>query len=233
VGVTSGNGGTPAQKPAPAGTPTKGVQPVEPPKVTAAVVGVNPQTGATCYEFIQVDLTAVLRQRVTDLVLATQQNIPPCPQQPAGAPVPPVTPVELAEEFWYTVHLPVPRPVSSPDYATTGKPAYLQAGDTDAPPTWTRATPLGLLQVTARGTYTVTWGDGPGATGPYDNPGGPYPTGIITHTYDATGTVTIVVREKWRATWRMGAAQGTLADLHTTGILADFPVRQIQAVITS
>jgi hypothetical protein len=69
-------------------------------------------------------------------------------------------------------------------------------------------------------------------TGPYANPGGPYPSGTITHTYDNTGTVTITVREDWTATWSIGALHGTLEALHTTGTDPGFVVRQIQAVIT-
>jgi hypothetical protein len=159
-----------------------------------------------------------------------------CPGQPGTAVkarVLPVSPTQLAERFWYTVHLPVPKPVSRPDFAVTGKLVYLQAGDTNTPTSWTRATPFGPLKITAHGVYTVDWGDGSTNTGPYNSPGGPYPSGQITHTYDVVGTVTIIVREDWRATWTIGARGGTLADLHTTGTLPDFAVRQIQAVITS
>jgi hypothetical protein len=161
--------------------------------------------------------------------------LPPCPAQPTAAAkgrVPPVSPAQLAEKFWYTVHLPTPKPTSRPDYATTGKLTYLAAGDTNAPPPWTDPTPLGTLRITARATYTVDWGDSTPLTGPYTTAGGPYPTGTITHTYDTTGTVTITVHEDWTATWTIGAIKGTLADLHTTGTLPNFPVRQIQAVIT-
>ena len=155
----------------------------------------------------------------------------PCPQQPRAR-VLPLSPVQLAERFWYTARLPTPKPTSRPDYAVTGKPTYLQAGDTNQPPAWTRPTPLGPLRITAHGTYTVNWGDSTTPTGPYATTGGPYPTGLITHTYDTVGTPTITVREDWTATWTIGTAGGTLTNLHTTGTLPDFDVRQIQAVIT-
>ena len=105
-------------------------------------------------------------------------------------------------------------------------------GHTNQPPPRFRPTSLGPLRITAHGTDIVNWGSNTTPTGPYTTTGGPYPTGIITHTYDTVGTLTITVREDWTATWTIGSAGGTLTNLHTTGTLPDFAVRQIEAVIT-
>jgi hypothetical protein len=130
--------------------------------------------------------------------------------------------------------LPVPRPSIPPGYAITGKIAYLVTHGTVAPARYQRNTPLGILTITARGSYLVDWGDGtlPTWTGPYHEEGGPYPNGRIFHTYDNTGTVTVTVREAWTASWALGPASGVLAALQTTATVAGFPVRQLQAVIT-
>ncbi len=60
--------------------------------------------------------------------------------------------------------------------------------------------------------------------------GGPWPDGRITHQYTDVGIYDVVVTERWTATWRLGAASGSLAELRTTGRIDDFPVEQIQAV---
>jgi hypothetical protein len=206
-----------------------------PPAPTLDIAGIITENGKRCYIVVPVSAAGMSLQEIEAEEIAMgalEAGLPECPDQPGRRAARLPTPQEEAEEFWDTIRLPVPRPVSSPDFATTGKTVFLQAGDTDAPPTWTRATPLGELRITARGTYTVDWGDGTPPSGPYADPGGPYPDGNITHTYDVTGTVRIVVREAWAATWHIGAIHGALAALHTTGTLPDFPVRQIQAVIT-
>ena len=43
----------------------------------------------------------------------------------------------------------------------------------------------------------------------------------------------VTVREVWTATWALGPAHGALNTLQTTGVVAGFPVRQLQAVITN
>ncbi len=126
-------------------------------------------------------------------------------------------------------------PSIPPGYAITGKVAYLVTDGTIAPARYQRSTPLGTLTITARGSYLVDWGDGtlPLWTGPYREEGGPFPDGLISHTYDNTGTVTVIVRELWTATWALGSANGVLGALHTTATVAGFAVRQLQAVITN
>jgi hypothetical protein len=152
-----------------------------------------------------------------------------CPA-PAGAAAPAVDPATLAEEFWQTIPLPVPKPTIPPGYAITGKPAYLVTDGTIAPAAFVEPTPLGLLTVTAHGTYSVDWGDG-STGGPYTSEGTGYPDGQIVHTYDQTGTVNVALHEAWTATWTLGAATGTLGQLATQATIPGFDVRQIQAVI--
>jgi hypothetical protein len=157
-----------------------------------------------------------------------------CPAAVVGAPgaVPaPPNPVVYAQGFWNTTHLPVPAPSIPPGWAITGKPAYLVTDGTVAPPTYTYATPLGTLTITATGSYTINWGDG-STSGPFDTEGLPYPNGNISHTYDDVGTVTVTVDEAWTATWALDGAGGTLDQLQTQATVANFQIRQIQAVIT-
>jgi hypothetical protein len=137
-------------------------------------------------------------------------------------------------QFWRTIPLPVPHPSIPPGYAITGKLAYLVTDGTVAPARYEKPTPLGALSISARGSYLVDWGDGtfPTWTGPYGEEGGPYPDGLIFHTYDNTGSVTVTLREVWTATWALGSDHGVLAALQTTATVADFSVRQLQAVIT-
>lgn len=160
-------------------------------------------------------------------------NLPPCPATPT---VPArIDPQLLAQNFWKTIALPVPKPQIPPGYAITGMPAYLVTNSTTAPAPYVFATPLGQLRIDASGSYFVNWGDlrSPGWSGPFPFEGEPYPNGKISHTYDDVGTVTIVVREAWTATWHLGTATGSLAGLATTATIPNYPIRQEQAVITN
>jgi hypothetical protein len=233
-GTTSGGGGGGPGHPT---TPPPGSGPgtTVDPKDVIDVAEASSHNGAKCYILVAVDTTGLAVGEVATLMEASNAVVaimPACPNQPVdGVPIQP-TPAQLATTFWDTIRLPVPKPRTQPDFAITGKLTYLSAGDTNTPPTWTRATPFGPLTIKAHGTYTVEWGDHTPPTGPYTNPGGPYPSGTITHTYDNTGTVTITVRENWTATWSVGGYHGTLVALHTVGTDPGFMVRQIQAVIT-
>ena len=91
------------------------------------------------------------------------------------------------------------RPACLPGYRRHPRPGSLST-----------KTPLGPLSITAHGSYVIDWGDGTSPTwnGPYQQEGLPYPNGIVIHTYDNVGTVTVTVQEVWTATWRLGAATG-------------------------
>lgn len=164
--------------------------------------------------------------------LSTLQ-LPPCPATPQR--LAPINPAALAVNFWRTIPLPVPQPSIPPGYAITGKPAYLVTNGQTSPAPYVESTPLGQLTVTAHGSYSVDWGDGssPTWTGPYSAEGEAWPNGSISHTYDQVGTVTIVVREAWTATWSLAGASGVLGGLQTTATISDYPVQQEQAVITN
>lgn len=143
-----------------------------------------------------------------------------------------LSPVVLATQFWQSIPLPVPKLYIPPGYAITGKPAFLVTSGTLNPAPWTKNTPLGALQVTAKGQYYVDWGGSSvGWTGPYSRQGLPYPNGRISHTWDNVGVKRVTVRETWRARWSLGSAHGTLAQLQTMSTIHAFPVRQVQAII--
>jgi hypothetical protein len=160
-------------------------------------------------------------------------NLPPCPATRAPPAI--IDPQLLAENFWKTITLPVPKPQIPPGYAITGMPAYLVTNSTTAPAPYVFPTPLGQLRIDASGSYYVNWGDprSPGWAGPYPFEGQPWPNGRISHTYDDVGAVTVVVRETWTAVWHLGTATGTLGGLATTATITNYPIRQEQAVITN
>jgi len=154
---------------------------------------------------------------------------PPCPNQqapPQGAQEPPES---YAARFWETVPLPIPKPYIAPGWAITGKLAYLETNG-ELRHTYTTTTPFGPLEIVATGRYYVDWGDGE-SSGPHSVEGKPWPNGEITHDYVWAKTYTIVVSERWTASWRLGGLSGTLRELRTSGQISDFAARQIQAVI--
>lgn len=159
------------------------------------------------------------------------ETYPPCPSQPLapGEPAPVETAAMIAARYWETVPLPKPRPAIAPGRAITGKLAYLETKG-EIGHAYTNATVLGSLEITAKGSYAVDWGDGT-TTGPHAFEGSPWPDGRITHDYLRVGSYDVVVTERWTATWRLGSESGTLRTLQTTGRINAFPVEQIQAVI--
>lgn len=154
-----------------------------------------------------------------------------CPQAGATAPVVAVNPAVLAVRFWETIPLPAPHPVIPPGYAITGKAAYLVTNGTVTPAPFAQGTALGALSIVAHGSYSIDWGDG-AASGPFGAESQGYPNGTIVHTYDNVGTYTVTVTETWTADWQLGAAHGTLNQLHTQAAIPGFGVRQVQALIT-
>jgi hypothetical protein len=156
---------------------------------------------------------------------------PPCPQQPRapGQAAPVETPAMVAARYWERVPLPKPQPAIAPGRAITGKLAYLETKGRLAH-TYTNNTPFGPLEIVAKSTYTVDWGDGE-TSGPHDFEGLPWPEGSITHDYINIGSYDVVVTQRWTATWRLGGQSGSLRALQTTGRIDRFPVEQLQAVI--
>ena len=152
-------------------------------------------------------------------------NYPVCP----GATLPQASPATWALSFWGEILLPKPAPHIAPGFAITGKTAYLETGGTTTG-TYTRDTPLGPLTLHTTGRFYVDWGDGSPLAGPFDDPGGPWPTGRITHVYTDVGALDVVVSERWTATWQLAGEGGTLSGLRTEGRIDDFPVEEIQAV---
>jgi hypothetical protein len=232
------NGGLIPGAPAPA-TPTPASSSTRPPQKVFefAQVRWGATFGKNCYVFVPINYTHSMPGTLgllETLSAGDQATNRPCPHNVHASAPRRIDPALLARAFWDTIPLPVPHPRIPPGFAITGKVAYLIAGDTNAPPAWTRPTPLGHLVVVGHGSYTVDWGDGsrPTTTGPYTTAGAPFPNGTITHTYDVVGRYTVTVRETWTATWRLGRAGGTLQALHTTGTIPAFRVGQIQAVIT-
>lgn len=159
-------------------------------------------------------------------------NLVPCPQQPQtpGQSQPVETPSSIAARYWEQIPLPKPQPSIAPGRAITGKLAYLETRG-ELTHTYTNMTAFGPLQITAHGSYMVDWGDGD-KTGPYNSEGKPWPDGQITHDYLKVGSYNVVVTEKWTADWSLGGESGVLRTLQTTGTINNFPVQQIQAVIT-
>lgn len=162
---------------------------------------------------------------------AILETYPPCPETPRapGEPAPVETRAMVAARYWERVPLPKPQPAIAPGRAITGKLAYLETRG-EITRTYTNDTVFGPLEIVARGSYNVDWGDGE-TSGPHAFEGRPWPDGAITHDYLRIGSYDVVVTEKWTANWRLGGESGVLRTLQTTGRIDDFPVEQIQAVI--
>ncbi len=87
------------------------------------------------------------------------------------------------------------------------------------------------VQLRIAGQYTYDYGDGTTA-GPTTSPGGPYPTGDITHTYVSAGTLTPLATTRFSADYRVAngpwqALTGTATRTTTLGpldVLAVHPV---------
>lgn len=146
---------------------------------------------------------------------------------PAAAPA--ETAAMVAARYWERIPLPKPQPAIAPGRAITGKLAYLETKG-ELSYTYTNNSIFGPVEIVAKGSYMVDWGDGE-TSGPYSFEGQPWPDGQITHEYIDVGTYDVVVTESWTATWKLGGESGTLRTLQTTGRIDNFPVQQIQAVV--
>lgn len=160
------------------------------------------------------------------------ETYPPCPEQPAapGDPTPIETRAMVAARVWQHIPLPKPGPTIAPGRAITGKLAYLETKG-EVSHTFRTETVFGTLELVAHGSYSVDWGDGE-KSGPFLVEGLPWPDGTITHIYQRVGKYDVIVTENWTADWSLGDENGILPTLRTTGAIPQFPVEQIQAVIT-
>jgi hypothetical protein len=178
-------------------------------------------------------ITDPVTQNVQDIHNLPPLEYPPCPVQPRapGEPAPVETPAMIAMRYWEQVPLPKPAPHIAPGRAITGKVAYLETHG-EVARTYTNPTTIyGQLVIVASGSYEVDWGDGT-KTGPHAFEGRAWPDGGITHVYTDVGSYDILVTEKWTATWSLGGERGLLRTLATSGRIDDFPVEQVQAVIS-
>jgi len=199
---------------------------------------ISSANGAACIETVYIPQGTPARpdfglpdtEQAPGAVSSLYDSAPPCPTAEADGGSPPtVTALSLALSHWARVPLPRPHPRIAPGRAITGKQVYLETRGSNAY-TYTSDTVFGILEIVAKGTHYVDWGDG-SSSGPFTSDGAPWPEGEITHDYVSVGVVDVVVTTKWTATWRLGGGRGTLPPTETTGRIEDFPVQQIQAVI--
>lgn len=174
---------------------------------------------------------------VTGTDFSFPEHYPPCPEEPrapgspaaSGSSAPVETRSLTAARYWERIPLPKPQPAIAPGRAITGKLAYLETKG-EVAHTYTNATRFGPLEIVAKGTYMIDWGDGE-TSGPHGFEGKAWPDGKITHDYLKIGRYNVIVTEKWTATWSLDGEHGVLRTLQTTGRIDNFPVEQIQAVV--
>lgn len=164
-----------------------------------------------------------------------------CPSNPRG-PGAPVSAAEVVQLVWtHDVPLPKPGVEVPPGRAITGHDAcMILSGPTTV--TFDEVVFGFPVHIDASSTYDVDWGSNdnpPGVTSDryttgYTGRGGYCDEGgTLRHQYTRRGPVTIVVTQRWTAHWTVGSDSGVIADqLATTTTLADFPVVEIQAVVT-
>ena len=199
---------------------------------------ISSANGEACIETIYVPQGTPARpdfglpdtEQAAGAVSSLYDTAPPCPTAESNQrSQPTITPLAVALSHWARVPLPRPQPHIAPGRAITGKPAYLEARGSVAY-TYSSETVVGILEIIAKGTHYIEWGDGT-SSGPFTTNGGPWPEGEITHAYIEVGKFNVVVTTRWTATWRLGDGRGTLPSTETIGQIEDFPVEQIQAVV--
>lgn len=161
-------------------------------------------------------------------------TMPICPDSPIKA-APAVTPAAAAAFAWRKdVPLPAPKPNVDPGYAITGKRSFLEAGSPTAFGPFVVNEFGYQITLWATGTYEVVWGDGNQSGPGLASPGGKWPSGDVTHTYDTVGTYRLQVVETWEGRYEINGQRGAITDPITTeGDLVGFEARQVQAVINT
>ncbi len=150
---------------------------------------------------------------------------PPCPGAAS------VDPVQIVLAHLSEHGPPDPDPVVPSGFGITGLEAIVVTDNT--PVTWSDAvasTPFGPLDLTGRAAVDVDWGDGT-TTGPFGEPGRPFPDHNIWHVYTDLAVVDVVVTYTWTIDWSFGAAAGQVT-LNRTGTVAGFEVVDVQSVVT-
>ncbi|MEX2550861.1 MAG: hypothetical protein WD638_11580 [Nitriliruptoraceae bacterium] len=129
-----------------------------------------------------------------------------------------------------TGQLPRPEPWIAPGFALTGLDAYLDTGPGhDLRYDQTEIVEVGpftyTVEVAARGTTSVDWGDGSDAV-TYEVPGRPYPSGAIHHVYRDAGPVDVTVIDRWVIDFRV-VDPVTIVDT-VTAVLAPTSIEELQ-----
>lgn len=144
-----------------------------------------------------------------------------------------ISPSRIVNTFWQDVatnRLPHPSFSVPPGFALTGMQMYLDATCT-LNKTFSDPTPIGTATIVASGELWVEWNSGQGWYGPYQNCGGPWPSGTITHTFHKKGVSIVSVKETWTASWNLAGAQGTLSELYTLAPSLYLPVRSVTSEV--
>ncbi len=164
----------------------------------------------------------------TDCSVATPTFGAPPPGRP---PAPPVDRRQYAIDYFRSLPLPRPAPeISAKAGGITGATHSLDLRVPQQVVFTDPETPFGPLVVHAYATFVVAWGDG--TTGTYTDAGAPYPRSDITHSWERRGTYDITVTARWTADWSYGDFSGSVRGVSTTGTIAEWPVIELQAVIT-
>jgi len=128
-----------------------------------------------------------------------------------------------------TGQLPRPEPWIAPGFALTGLDVFLDTGaGHDLRYDQTEVVEVGpftyTVEVTARGTTTVDWGDGSEPV-THDEPGRPYPSGVVRHVYRDAGAVDVTVTDGWTIDFRV-VDPVTIADT-VTAVLAPTTIEDL------
>ncbi len=136
-----------------------------------------------------------------------------------------------------TGQLPRPEPWVAPGFALTGLDVYLDTGPAhDLRYLQTEIVEVGpftyTVEVTARGTMAVDWGDG-SEVATFEAPGQGYPSGAVRHVYRDAGTVDVAVTDRWVIDFRVVdpvSMVDTVTAVLAPTTIEDLPVRGYRSV---
>ena len=158
----------------------------------------------------------------------TNQGVPVCP----GITLPDVITPEAWVIEYLSEHGPDdPELVIQPGRMFVGLRAFLETG-IDVSWLDEADSPFGQVLLTGTAEITVDWGDESGLDyGPFSVEGTEWPDGAISHVYRWVGLYNVTATYHWSIDWDFGEVSGT-AELTRVGVLEDFSLDQVQAVIT-